>query len=180
MEDSKMNCFKLIFLCMSCCILLSGCKGTGILMMPSKDDPVNNKFKCSSAFLSGYWIGKYEKSKIEITSDILLADNPFSIEQQIAVFRVFQEIFMNIRQHAQASRVSVSIRRSESRVFFGVQDNGIGFDIEEIKSMPAAERGLGLAVAEERVKMMDGDFEIDSRAGAGTRIAFQIPVAALQ
>ena len=61
-----MQCFKLILLCMSCCILLSGCKGTGILMMPSKDDPVNNKFKCSSTFLSGYWNGKYEKSRIEI------------------------------------------------------------------------------------------------------------------
>ncbi len=61
-----MKCLKFMLLCVSCCILLTGCKGTGILLIPSKDDPVNNKFKCSSAFLNGYWLGAYEKSKIEI------------------------------------------------------------------------------------------------------------------
>ena len=67
-----MNCFKFILLYVSCCVLLVGCKGTGILMMPSKDNPFNSKFKCSSAFINGYWIGKYEKSKIEID---IKADN---------------------------------------------------------------------------------------------------------
>ncbi len=57
---------KILFLCVSCCIFLVGCKGTGILLMPSKDDSVNEKFVCSSAFLNGYWLGKYEKSKVEI------------------------------------------------------------------------------------------------------------------
>jgi len=61
-----MNYFKLMLLCISCVILLVGCNGTGILMMPSKDDPVNKKFQCSSSFLNGYWLGKYEKSKIEV------------------------------------------------------------------------------------------------------------------
>jgi len=55
-----------MFLCVSCSIFLVGCKGTGILLMPSKEDPVNSKLKCSSAFLNGYWAGKYEKSKVEI------------------------------------------------------------------------------------------------------------------
>ena len=62
-----MNSLKFMFFCVSCCILLAGCKGTGILLMPSKDDPVNNKYKCSSAFLHGSWDGLYEKSKVEIT-----------------------------------------------------------------------------------------------------------------
>lgn len=61
-----MNCFKFMFLCISCWVLLTGCKGTGILMMPSKEDPVNVKYKCSNAFLNGYWVGAYEKSKLEI------------------------------------------------------------------------------------------------------------------
>ena len=61
-----MNYLRLMFLCAVCGIVLIGCKGTGILMVPSKNELVNQKFKCSSAFLSGYWIGKYEKSKVEI------------------------------------------------------------------------------------------------------------------
>lgn len=61
-----MNSLKFMFLSVSCCILLVGCKGTGILLMPSKDDPVNSKVQCSSEFLNGYWTGLYEKSKVEI------------------------------------------------------------------------------------------------------------------
>ena len=61
-----MNSLKFMFLCVSCCVLLTGCKGTGILLMPSKDDPVNSKVQCSSEFLNGYWTGLYEKSKVEI------------------------------------------------------------------------------------------------------------------
>ena len=45
-----MNCFKFMFVCVACWILLAGCKGTGILLMPSKDDPVNSKVQCSSEF----------------------------------------------------------------------------------------------------------------------------------
>ena len=61
-----MNYLKAVFLCISCCIILSGCQGTGILLMPSEDASVGDKFKCSSAFLDGSWLGTYEKSKIEI------------------------------------------------------------------------------------------------------------------
>ncbi|MDD5599899.1 MAG: hypothetical protein PHV82_18290 [Victivallaceae bacterium] len=46
-------------------ILLSGCKGTGILLVPSKDDVINSKLRSSSAFLDGFWQGKYEDSKVE-------------------------------------------------------------------------------------------------------------------
>jgi two-component system sensor histidine kinase DegS len=49
--------------------------------------------------------------------------------------------------------------------------------MEEIISKPAGERGLGLAAMEERVEMLDGKFEISSRKGKGTRIAFTIPIA---
>lgn len=56
-------------------------------------------------------------------------------------------------------------------------DNGIGFDLDRIKLTGVAERGLGLAAMEERVKMLDGNYKIVSRAGAGTEITFDIPVA---
>ena len=118
-----------------------------------------------------------EHTDMKILSEINLSEDLFSNEQQIAIYRVFQEIFTNIRKHAQATRVSINIGRDDSKVFFRVEDNGIGFDMERIKSISAAERGLGLATTEERVKMLDGSFEIFSRVGTGTRIAFEIPVA---
>lgn len=120
-----------------------------------------------------------EYSNFEISSDILVSQDLFSTEQQIAIYRIFQEIFNNIRKFAQATRVSVSIRRDDGRVLFSVADNGIGFDMERIKSLSPAERGLGLAAMEERVKMMDGNFKIVSRVGKGTKIGFEIPITCL-
>jgi PAS domain S-box-containing protein len=118
-----------------------------------------------------------EHSNIQISSKIILSEDLFSTEQQIAIYRIFQEIFTNIRKHSQAAHVSINIGRDDSKVFFRVEDNGIGFDMERIKSISTAERGLGLAAMEERAKMLDGDFEIFSLMGMGTRIAFEIPIA---
>jgi PAS domain S-box-containing protein len=116
-------------------------------------------------------------SKIEISSNIHLPADLFSTEQQIVIYRIFQEIFTNLRKYAQATHVSVNVRSDGRKVFFAVEDNGVGFDMEEIISKPAGERGLGLAAMEERVEMLDGKFEISSRKGKGTRIAFTIPIA---
>ncbi|MCW8805905.1 MAG: PAS domain-containing sensor histidine kinase, partial [Ignavibacteriaceae bacterium] len=118
-----------------------------------------------------------EHSNIEIYSKILIAKDLFPTEHQIVIYRILQEIVTNIRKHAQATQVSIDIRREDSKVIFKVEDNGIGFDMERIKSKSADERGLGLAAMEERVKMLDGNIEIFSRVGTGTRIAFEIPIS---
>jgi len=115
--------------------------------------------------------------KVEITSNDMELENFFSIEQQIAIYRIFQEIFTNIRKHAQAKKVSIKIGRDGSRIFFKIEDNGIGFEMERIKTKSAAESGLGLPAMEERVKMLDGNFAVFSRVGTGTKIAFEIPIA---
>jgi PAS domain S-box-containing protein len=117
-----------------------------------------------------------ENSKIEISSHIHLPADLFSTERQIVIYRIFQEIFNNIRRHARATEVSIEIRREENKVFFRVKDNGTGFDVERIKSISAAEKGLGLEAVEERVKMLDGKFEIFSGMDDGTTIAFEIPI----
>ena len=118
-----------------------------------------------------------EHSNIEIRSNILLSEDLLSTKQQIASYRIYQEIFTKIRKYAQATQVSISIGSDVGKVFFKMIDNGIGFDLDRIKLAGVAERGLGLAAMEERVKMLDGNFKIVSRAGAGTEITFNIPIA---
>jgi len=115
-------------------------------------------------------------SKIEISKDIPNTKNLFSSEQQIAVYRIFQEIITNISKHAHASKVSIVGKKKSSKVFFRVKDNGIGFDIEEINARHAPEKGLGLAAMAERAKMLNGHFEISSQVNSGTIIAFEVPI----
>ena len=115
-------------------------------------------------------------SNIEISTDIQDTKNLFSSEQQIAVYRIFQEIITNISKHARASKVSIVGKKKNSKVFFRVKDNGIGFDIEEINARYAPEKGLGLAAMAERAKMLDGHLEISSQVNSGTIIDFEVPI----
>ena len=106
-------------------------------------------------------------------------DELFSRETQINIYRTFQECLTNIGKYAQASRLSVAIKREDSHVSFMVADNGRGFKVNEVLGDPTR-RGLGLMAMKERARMMGGSLEIRSEEGKGTRIALIIPVSAGQ
>jgi signal transduction histidine kinase len=73
--------------------------------------------------------------------------------------------------HANARRVWVSLARVGNRIELNVSDNGCGFDTSTART-----RGLGLLSIEERVHLAEGQFEIASRLGGGSRITISIPV----
>ena len=106
-------------------------------------------------------------------------DDLFPRETQINIYRTFQECLTNIGKYAQASRLSVAIKREDGQVAFMVADNGRGFNVNEVLS-DSTRRGLGLMAMKERGRMMGGSLEIRSEAGQGTRIAFIIPVSSHQ
>jgi len=99
-----------------------------------------------------------------------------SLEAQITIYRIFQESFTNIVKHAQATRVSVAIRKQDGSVSFLVEDNGKGFDVEQAVGRDSTEKGLGLAAMDERARMLGGFLDIWSQEGKGTRITFTIPM----
>ena len=59
-------------------------------------------------------------------------NNRLSIAE-IAIYRIFQEIFTNIEKHANADYVKIEIKKQNSSVYFQIEDNGKGFDIERIE-----------------------------------------------
>ena len=103
-------------------------------------------------------------------------DNLFSQEDQILIFRIFQGALTNVVKHAQATHLSVIIRKQEGKVSFVVEDDGNGFDMKQVLACDVTERGLGLAAMEERARMLGGSFEIWSQEKAGTRITITVPV----
>jgi len=94
-------------------------------------------------------------------------------EVELVVYRVVQEALTNIARHAQATEVAIRMRFDESGVEVEVEDNGVGFDVEEATS--SRERGLGLFGMRERVLLVGGTFNIDAKPGAGTRIRIGVP-----
>jgi signal transduction histidine kinase len=118
-----------------------------------------------------------DNSKVKVSMDIPDTVNEFSQARQIAVYRIFQEILTNIEKHSHANLASVECEMKTQTAVFRVEDNGNGFDVEQIQARPAFKKGLGLTSMEERVKMLDGNFKILSREGRGTKIFFEIPIA---
>jgi len=100
----------------------------------------------------------------------------FPGEAQIIIYRIFQEILTNIVRHAQASNVSLAIRKKGGAVLLQAEDNGRGFEVANILRRGTGTAGLGLTSLAERAKMLGGTLKIESREGAGTRITCTLPV----
>lgn len=104
-------------------------------------------------------------------------DKLFPRQEQINIYRIFQECLTNIGKYAQASRLSIGMKREDGQVTFVVADNGKGFTVAEVLGRDQTRRGMGLMAMQERARMMGGTLEIWSQAGEGTRIALMIPIS---
>ena len=99
----------------------------------------------------------------------------FSPETETNLFRILQEALNNITKHAQATQVSVTIKRQDGRVNFFIKDNGVGVDLEQITQRTKDDKGMGLASMDERLRMIGAHLNIVSQTGMGTEISFSIP-----
>ena len=99
----------------------------------------------------------------------------FSVEEQRHLYRLLQESLNNIIKHADATNLQVSARQVEENIVLAVHDNGCGFDVDAVSSYTGKTRGIGLQAIAERVKILNGKMEINSRPGMGTSIIFTLP-----
>jgi signal transduction histidine kinase len=109
---------------------------------------------------------------------------------EIIVYRLVQECCNNIAKHSGASNVNISVRSADGWVRLAVEDNGVGFKVEEAL---ARKDSFGLSGMRERVALLGGRFEVRSQPGTGagsgntqfgrrkkgqgTKISITLPVA---
>ena len=89
-------------------------------------------------------------------------------EAKAPILRVVQEALQNVRKHAAASTVRISLEDDH----LVIVDNGRGFDVMRLAS---ATRNFGLQFMRERAELMGSSLQIESRQGEGTRILLRIP-----
>jgi signal transduction histidine kinase len=112
---------------------------------------------------------------LDVTCDVTDIDHCISRDAHIVVYRIFQELLNNIAKHAQATQLSVITKRENGRITFFFEDNGKGFDVNQTILGSATGKGLGLAIMNERVRMLGGSLDLLSEAERGTRLSFTIP-----
>ncbi len=95
---------------------------------------------------------------------------------ELIVFRIAQEALNNIRKHARtATKVDLTLARSEDELTLTVSDNGPGFQARDA-GVWLQEGHLGLAGMVERAKLAGGRLTIDSAPGRGAVVALQLPI----
>ncbi|HIY66144.1 MAG TPA: hypothetical protein H9830_07695 [Candidatus Agrococcus pullicola] len=93
---------------------------------------------------------------------------PQSLESEIVLLRAAQEALGNIRKHAQASNVRVSLSNASDGTTLCIADDGIGYDADRIPP------GRGLQGVSERVAESSGEFTISGPSG--TTFTVTLPV----
>jgi len=90
---------------------------------------------------------------------------------ETCVYRIVQEALTNAARHAEAKAVKIILEWKNDTIRGVVEDDGIGFD-------PDVDKGqrLGIWGMDERIALLDGHFRIESEPGAGTLVAFDLPV----
>ena len=96
---------------------------------------------------------------------------------EVALMRAVQEGLANVRKHAGASQVNLTLTFMEDEVLLDVQDNGGGFD-PALAFHPSAEGGYGLFALRERLRELGGSLEVESEPGQGATLAVQVPLRA--
>src|SRR5262245_9462576 len=92
--------------------------------------------------------------------------------REIACFRVVQESLTNALRHAAPRRIRVRAVRRQASLSLSIVDDGRGFDTA---TLTALEGHLGIVGMQERSRARGGSLTIDSRLGAGTTVAVELP-----
>jgi signal transduction histidine kinase len=100
---------------------------------------------------------------------------PLPGEAEEALLRIAQEALANVRKHAAASRVTVTVSYLDDVTMLDMADDGVGFDHA---ASAAAAGGLGLPAMSERAAALGGGLTIESAPGEGTTIAVKLPTQA--
>ncbi|MDB6025451.1 MAG: putative two-component system sensor kinase [Verrucomicrobiales bacterium] len=105
----------------------------------------------------------------DISSDLPSAD--LSSEARHNIFLVFKEALNNAVKHSGASQIQIRLQVEQSNLLLSIEDNGKGFSVGE-----ESESGNGLINMNERLRKIGGQFQLQSKPGAGTRITLRVPL----
>jgi len=117
-----------------------------------------------------------QASGVSMVIHLVDVDGLLPPESELHLFRIMQEAINNVLKHACASEVRVMLTREAASIRLVIEDNGRGFDPDQIKSAPPGRRGLGLHQIVVRAHTGGGRITLQSRPGQGTRLMVEMPV----
>lgn len=106
---------------------------------------------------------------IACTFESYFDDSDLDTQVKTALYRICQEALTNVRRHAQATKVRVTIYEKEQKLYLLITDNGRGFEVAQKIN------ALGLIGIRERCMAVNGTLTVESEQGQGTTVCAIIP-----
>jgi signal transduction histidine kinase len=103
---------------------------------------------------------------------------PSEPEVSLELLQIVREALYNVQKHSAATRVAVSIAKSDSALEISVEDNGAGFPFSGKYTLDELEvLRLGPMSIKRRVRTLGGDLTVDSRPGQGAGLKIRLALA---
>ena len=113
-----------------------------------------------------------EQAGVEVSVTVTGSERRLESYVEVMVFRAMQELLSYSVHQNQANLVKIQLDMGGTLVKLSVDDNGKGFDTDDL----GKEANLGLKLIKERTEMLGGTFEINSSPGKGARVTLSIPI----
>ncbi len=102
--------------------------------------------------------------------------DPEETEVSLELLQIVREALNNIQKHSGATRIAVSMGVQDGHIHISAEDNGGGFSFSGSFNLNELELlRLGPVSIKRRVRMLDGELQIDSRPGEGAQLQIRIP-----
>lgn len=113
---------------------------------------------------------------VDFTSDALAEFETVPDHVAAVLYRIAQEATNNVVKHAQATQVTMSLRRVGDAVVLGITDDGVGFDVDLLRNPDVRGGHFGLSSIAERCALIGATLRLDSIAGKGTALIVEAPM----
>jgi two-component system sensor histidine kinase DegS len=155
-------------------------------------EEVNNTFQRTRTFISDlrpmmlddlglvptlkrYVASWSEKTGIKSDLAVVGKEHRLASYTEVTIFRAVQQLVENAERHANPSNVQVTLELNGQTARAIVEDDGVGFDIDEVMAAADARKTIGIASIMDRVQMLGGSLKYDSVRGRGTKAVLEVP-----
>lgn len=118
------------------------------------------------------YAARMSQPNCQVECEFLQFESNLSVEHQISLYRIIQELVNNALKHAEASNIIIQLSVHNERLHITIEDDGKGFDTEKIDLQHSA----GMHNIQSRLSFLHGDMKIMSAPGEGTTIEIEMPL----
>lgn len=112
----------------------------------------------------------------DITLDVISGEDDVNSIISLTLYRIVQEAINNAKKYSNANNVNIKLNYNSRFIELTIEDDGDGFDINDVKLNMENNKGFGITMMRERTNLLMGEYKLKSERGIGTTIYVKIPI----